>query len=176
MDSGRIVSELALIVGEDYVTDELYERRLYNHDLAPLPTEVEIVFKTVPDVVIIPKSTAEMEKVIAYSYENKIPVVPRGSSTWGYGGTIPTQGGLVISSVRLNKIEIDEASMTARVGAATRYQILLTKLEDNGFTFPVYPSSAPSATLAGWLATGGLGIGSLKYGPCLLYTSPSPRD
>lgn len=167
MDSGRIVKELAAIVGEDYVTNELYERRLYNHDLAPLPTEVEIVFKTVPDVVIIPKSTSEMEKVIEYSYINNIPVVPRGSSTWGYGGTIPTQGGLVISSVRLNKIEIDEDSMTARVGAGARYQILLTKLEDNGFTFPVYPSSAPSATLAGWLATGGLGIGSLKYGPVM---------
>jgi glycolate oxidase len=167
MDSDWIVEELALIVGEDYVTNELYERRLYDHDLAPLPTEVGIIFKTLPDMVIIPKTTAEMEKVIKFSYENNIPVVPRGSASWGYGGTIPTQGGLVISSVRLNEIEIDEATKTASVGAGVRWQALLTKLEGNGFTFPVYPSSAPSGTIAGWLATGGLGIGSLKYGPVM---------
>lgn len=164
LDSSKIVSGIIGIVGEDYVSDKLHERRLYDHDLAPLPTEVGIMFKTIPDAVVIPKSTEEVGQVVRFCYENTIPVIPRGSSSWGYGGTIPTQGGLVIESVRLNTIEISESDKIARVGAGVRWKMLLTKLETHGFTFPVYPSSAPSGTVGGWLATGGFGLGSLKYG------------
>jgi glycolate oxidase len=54
--------------------------------------------------------------------------------------------------------------MTIRVGAGLRWNDLLEYLEERGFTFNVYPSSAPSSTVGGWIATGCLGIGSLKHG------------
>ncbi|MFW9817560.1 MAG: FAD-binding oxidoreductase, partial [Candidatus Thorarchaeota archaeon] len=37
-------------------------------------------------------------------------------------------------------------------------------LEDEGVTVAAYPSSAPSSTVGGWVAAGGSGIGSTKYG------------
>ena len=165
MNPEDLKNELASIVGEHYVSVSLYERRLYDHDIAPLPTEIGFIFKTIPDIVVNPGTTDEIAQIVKYAYDHNIPIVPRGSSSWGYGGTIPTKGGIVLCLIRLKEImDQDTEGMTIHVGAGVRCGKLLSYLEEKGYTFPVYPSSAPSATIGGWLATGGLGIGSLKYG------------
>ena len=161
----KLKKDLSTIVGENNVTDSLFERRLYDHDIAPLPTEISILFKTVPDVVVKPKNVEEVSQIVKYANSNKVPIVPRGASSWGYGGTIPTNGGIVLELTGLKKIlDFDEEKMTVTVEAGLRWKNLLGFLEEKGFTVNVYPSSAPSATIGGWIVTGGLGIGSLKYG------------
>jgi len=161
----KLCKDLSTIVGENNVTDSLFERRLYDHDIAPLPPEISVLFKTVPDVVVTPKNVEEVSRIVKYAYSNKVPVVPRGASSWGYGGTIPTNGGIVLELTGLKKIlDFDEEKMTVTVEAGLRWKNLLGFLEEKGFTVNVYPSSAPSATIGGWIVTGGLGIGSLKYG------------
>lgn len=37
-------------------------------------------------------------------------------------------------------------------------------LRRRGYFIPYYPSSAPGATIGGWISTGGVGVGSYKYG------------
>ena len=161
----KLKRDLATLVGEDNVTDSLFERRLYDHDIAPLPPEISLIFKTVPDVVVKPRKVKEVSQVIKYADENRVPIIPRGASSWGYGGTIPTNGGIVLELTELKKIlDLDEEKMTVTVEAGLRWKNLLGYLEEQGFTVSVYPSSVPSATIGGWIATGGLGIGSLKYG------------
>ena len=157
--------DLVTIVGVNNVSDSMFERRLYDHDIAPLPSEISMIFKTIPDVVVKPRSDDEVSEIIKYANVNSVPVVPRGASSWGYGGTIPTNGGIVLELTGLKSIgSIDEENMTVTVGAGLRWNDLLEYLEGRGFTFNVYPSSAPSSTVGGWIATGCLGIGSLKYG------------
>jgi glycolate oxidase len=161
----EIKQDLAAIVGESNVTDSIFERRLYDHDIAPLPSEISMIFKTVPDFVVRPKSVEEVSQIVEYANGNGIPVVPRGASTWGYGGTIPTNGGIVLALTDLKKIvDLDREGMTVTVEAGLRWKMLIEFLDERGLAFNVYPSSAPSATIGGWLATGGLGIGSLKHG------------
>ncbi|MBA7673248.1 putative FAD-linked oxidoreductase [subsurface metagenome] len=157
--------DLVTIVGVNNVSDSMFERRLYDHDIAPLPSEISMIFKTIPDVVVKPRSNDEVSDIIKYANVYSVPVVPRGASSWGYGGTIPTNGGIVLELTGLKSIgSIDEENMTVTVGAGLRWNDLLEYLEGRGFTFNVYPSSAPSSTVGGWIATGCLGIGSLKYG------------
>ena len=157
--------DLVTIVGVNNVSDSMFERRLYDHDIAPLPSEISMIFKTIPDVVVKPRSDDDVSNIIKYANVNSVPVVPRGASSWGYGGTIPTNGGIVLELTGLKSIgSIDEENMTVTVGAGLRWNDLLEYLEGRGFTFNVYPSSAPSSTVGGWIATGCLGIGSLKYG------------
>jgi len=161
----QLKKDLAPIVGENNVSDSLYERRLYDHDIAPLPTEISLLFKTLPDIVVKPNNVEEVSQIVKYAHSNEVPVIPRGASSWGYGGTIPTNGGIVLELVGLKKIlDLDEEKKTVTVEAGIRWKNLLSFLEGKGFTVNVYPSSAPSATIGGWIATGGLGIGSLKYG------------
>jgi len=172
LNQEKLGSDLSEIVGDNRVSTELYERRLYEHDLAPLPTEIGFIFKTTPDAVVKPKNTAEISEIIKYANENRIPIVPRGTSSWGFGGTIPTKGGIVLEVNSLREIkDLDTDKMTVNVGAGVRWSKLLDYLEEEGYTFPVYPSSAPSGTVGGWMATGGLGIGSLKYGPLIDLTN-----
>ena len=58
-----------------------------------------------------------------------------------------------------------EAAVTVETGITWRD--LLTFLERLGFTLPVYPSSATAATVGGFVASGGLGIGSTRHGDIL---------
>ncbi|MBN1682840.1 FAD-binding oxidoreductase [Candidatus Bathyarchaeota archaeon] len=160
----KLFLDLVNIVGESKVSDKLYERMLYDHDIAPLPPEISLIFNTIPDIVVKPSSVEETSKILKYAYENKIPVIPRGASTWGFGGTIPTNGGIVLELTELKKLSLDVENQTVTVGAGIRWKSLIDYLENCGYTFNVYPSSAISATIGGWIATGGLGIGSLKHG------------
>ena len=41
-------------------TDDKMERRLYSHDLAPLPKEMDLIFKTMPDQVVRPAYTEDV--------------------------------------------------------------------------------------------------------------------
>lgn len=163
--SNKLREDLTKIVGEKNVSDSMFERRLYDHDIAPLPTEISMIFKTIPDVIVKPRKIEEVCETIKYAYREGVPIIPRGAASWGYGGTIPTNGGLVLELTELdNIVSIDEDNMTITVETGFRWKNLLEYLENRDFTFYVYPSSAPSSTIGGWIATGCLGIGSLKYG------------
>src|SRR3972149_10094530 len=152
MKTENLRKDLATIVVENNVVDSLFERRLYDHDIAPLPREISLLFKTVPDVIVKPRNVEEISKVVNYAYINRIPIIPRGASSWGYGGTIPTNGGIVPELTELKKIkDLDEKEMTVTVEAGLRWKNVLAFLQEGGFTVNVYPSSTPSATIGGWI-------------------------
>ncbi len=146
-------------------SDEKLERRLYSHDLAPLPKEMEALFKTMPDQVIRPGHTEEVAQMVRKAIATKKPIVPRGAGTWGLGGCVPVKGGYVLDMTAMNKVvSIDEKNLTATVQPGITWKALSDALDAKGLFLPCYPSSAPSATIGGWLGTGGTGIGAYKYG------------
>jgi len=138
---------------------------LYGHDPAPIPSQALALFKTLPDVVVRPLKTEEIVDIVKYAQRRKIPIVPRGAASWGFGGAVPVKGGIVIDLTAMNRIlEINKENMTAVVEAGLSWKKLLETVEREGFTVRTYPTSAPSATIGGWINTSGLGVGSLKYG------------
>lgn len=156
---------LADIVGEDYFSSEKFMANLYSHDIAALPGIVNDVINPHADAVAQPTTTEVVSNLLKYCKQNKIPVVPRGHGTSGYGGALPTRGGLVLEMTRMNEIhKIDKENMTVEVGPGIIWGKLIEDLEDAGVTVAAYPSSAPSSTVGGWVAAGGSGIGSTKYG------------
>ena len=60
----ELKEDLEKIVGENNVSDSIFERRLYDHDIAPLPSEISLIFKTIPDVVVKPQNHEEVTEVI----------------------------------------------------------------------------------------------------------------
>ncbi|MFX1560919.1 MAG: FAD-binding oxidoreductase [Promethearchaeota archaeon] len=156
---------LADIVGEDYFSSEKYMTSLYSSDIAALPGIVGDVLNPDAEAVAQPTTTEVVSNLLKYCKEHNIPVVPRGHGTSGYGGALPTRGGLVVEMTRLNEIlNIDKENMTIEVGSGIIWGKLIEELEDEGVTVAAYPSSAPSSTVGGWVAAGGSGIGSTKYG------------
>ena len=59
-----LVRKLEAAVGKENVKTSKMERLLYSHDLAPLPKETQLAFKNVPDVVVRPRSIADVQKIV----------------------------------------------------------------------------------------------------------------
>lgn len=142
------------------------ERKLYGHDIAALPGLVRpLVGGTTPDAVVQPANEDELVEIIKWAAEKKIPLTPRGKATSGYGGAIPMKGGIVVDFYRMKAIKkIDPQAQTVTVEAGVVWEKLDKELHKQGLTLRLYPSSYPSATVGGWLAQGGAGIGSYETG------------
>jgi FAD/FMN-containing dehydrogenase len=73
------------------------ERLLYGHDIAAMPGLVRpLVGKTTPDAVVQPESEEELAELVRWASKKRIPLVPRGKGSSGYGGIIPTRRGIVV--------------------------------------------------------------------------------
>jgi hypothetical protein len=121
-----IKSDLAKIVGKDYATDSLEERRAYSTDYSLLPPGM-------PDVVVRPETSEQVGKIVAWCNDKNIPVVPVSSKVHFHGCTIPKQGGVLVDLSRMNKIqEIDLDNRLARVEAGVTWEQFVAALEKKG--------------------------------------------
>ena len=78
------------------------------------------------------------------------PVVPRGAGTGMSGGSVPVQGGVVLSLERMNRIlEIDEQNLVAVVEPGVMTGDLQREVEARGLFYPPDPASHSSAPWAG---------------------------
>jgi Fe-S oxidoreductase/FAD/FMN-containing dehydrogenase len=140
------------------------ERSMYSHDVGSLPGLIKpFLGNTMPAGVVQPVSEEEVLRLVQWASREKVPLVPRGKSTSGYGGVLPVQGGLVVDFVRMSGIvSLKAEEVTVQPGIS--WKRLDEYLKKHGLTIRLYPSSYPSSTVGGWLAQGGAGFGSWKYG------------
>jgi FAD/FMN-containing dehydrogenase/NAD-dependent dihydropyrimidine dehydrogenase PreA subunit len=157
--------ELRKILGDVKVLDTPAEREMYSHDIGDIPPLMtKTLFKILPDIVVQPKNVDEIVKVIKIANERKIPVIPRGAASWGFGGVIPIRAGIVIDlSPFRNILAIDVSQKTVTVEAGARWSDIDTIAKKKGLCLMTYPSSKFS-TVGGWISTGGYAINSFKYG------------
>jgi len=100
MDQAKIVEELSRIVGKENVLVSEMQKRLFGYDAS--------LYRANPDCVVLPNSTEDVSRVVAFAHKNGIRVVARGAGTNLSGGSVPSQGGIVLQLSRMNKIlEID---------------------------------------------------------------------
>lgn len=158
-------NELQEIFGQR-VNVDLQERQLYAYDVGTMPKMMQrFAGSKLPDGIVQPIDEAELVKLAVWAQKNRVPLVPRGKATSGYGGVVPTRGGLVVESNRMKEIlEIDVQKRLVTVQAGVVWNKLETALNEKGLTLNAYPTSAPASTVAGWIATGGAGIGSYSAG------------
>lgn len=138
---------------------------MYSHDIGDVPTVMtSTLFKVQPDFVVQPQSVDEIRQVLEFANERKVPVVPRGAASWGFGGVIPTNSGIVIDLSPFRKIlYLNKGQKTVTVEAGARWADIDVLAKKEGLCLMTYPSSKFS-TVGGWIATGGYGINSLRYG------------
>ena len=92
-------------------------------------------------------------------------MIARGRGTGTTGATVPTQGGIVLSFERMNRIlEIDADNRVARVQPGVLNQTLQDELARQGFFWPPDPTSAANCTIGGNLAYNSAGPRAIKYG------------
>ena len=157
--------ELKKHLGNIKVIDGIHDREIYSHDIGDLPPfMMKMLFRNMPDFVVQPKSIDEVQTVMTFANENKIPVTTRGAASWGFGGVIPVKGGIVIDMSPFRKITpVDVINKTVTVEAGARWSDIDITAKQYGLCLMTYPSSKFS-TVGGWISTGGIGINSFKYG------------
>ncbi|MFW9800944.1 MAG: FAD-binding oxidoreductase [Candidatus Thorarchaeota archaeon] len=157
--------ELEDIVGADNVTLDEETCRIYSEDAGNLPGLASQIIRNRFDIIAQPVTVESIQALLRYAKRYRLTVVPRGNGTSGWGGSIPSKGGICLSLTQMIKvIHLDDFGRTVTVESGITWRELLMFLERLGMTLPVYPSSATAATIGGFVASGGIGIGSSKHG------------
>src|SRR4030043_72180 len=147
------------------VIDSIDQREIYSHDIGDIPPAMmKLIFRNMPDFVVQPENIDEIKSIQTFANKYRIPVTTRGVASWGFGGVIPVKGGIVIDLSPFRKIfPVDVSKKTVTVEAGARWSDIDITAKQHGLCLMTYPSSKFS-TVGGWIATGGIGINSFKYG------------
>lgn len=118
-----------------------------------------------PCGVAFPRATDEVAQLLAACGELQLAVVPSGGRTGLSGGAVASEGELVLSFERLQKLEtVDEFGMTVRVEAGVVTQNVHRHTAPLGLTWPVDLAAKGSCTVGGNLATNAGGLKVIRYG------------
>ncbi len=154
----ELLDGLGAILADDEWTVDPEELSVFAHD----ETE-DLSF--LPDVVVRPKHTWAVPRVVGLAHRLKLPVTPRGAGTGLSGGALPVRGGIVLSLDRCNRIlKIDTDDMVAVVEPGVITQVLQEEVEKVGLSYPPDPASRGSCTIGGNLAENAGGPHAVKYG------------
>ncbi|MBC7541602.1 MAG: FAD-binding protein [Candidatus Sericytochromatia bacterium] len=152
------VAALRSVCGDAYVMTDRPGMEPFSHDY----TE-DLVFY--PEVVVRPRTTAEVQAVMRLAYARDIPVTPRGGGTGLSGGALPIHGGILLSIDRMNAIlEIDTENMMGVLEPGVITQVYQEAVEAQGLFYPPDPASKGSCTMGGNVAECAGGPRAAKYG------------
>ncbi len=157
--SKNVLGELIGILGKENVLTEKEDLINYSYDAtADMPSRM-------PEVVVTPSTKEQIIDIVKLASKNKVSIVTRGSGTNLSGGTIPVNGGIVLSMLRFDKIvEVDPANLTATVQPGLVIQRLNESVAEHGLIYPPDPGTVATATMGGSVSECSGGLRGLKYG------------
>jgi glycolate oxidase len=146
------------IVGDEFVVVDEESLRHYSHD------ETETL-SFLPEVVIKPRTAAEISSIMKICNKDRIPVTPRGAGTGLSGGALPHLGGVLLSMERMNAIvEIDEKNLQVITEPGVITEVLQNAVKEKGLFYPPDPSSRGSCFIGGNISANSGGPKAVKYG------------
>src|SRR4029077_14038395 len=154
----RIVVALRAIVPGEGVIDAEREMR-------PYETDGLTAYRQLPMVVVLPETTEQVSRVLAFCHAEGIKVVPRGAGTSLSGGALPLADGVLLGLAQFKRIrEIDFANRVAVVEPGVTNLAVTQAVEHAGFYYAPDPSSQIACTIGGNVAENSGGVHCLKYG------------
>lgn len=153
-----LIDQFRQIAGAEFVLLDEESLNNYGHD----ETE-HLLFP--PEVVIRPRTTAEVSAILKICNQHRIPVTPRGAGTGLSGGALPHLGGVLISTDRMNSIlDIDERNLQVTTEPGVITEVLQNAVKEKGLFYPPDPSSRGSCFIGGNIAENSGGPKAVKYG------------
>lgn len=146
----QVIAEENIFTGDSIGAD-------YCHDECPGVTGT-------PDAAVEVTSTEQAAAVVKLCAEAGVPVTVRGAGTGQAGGSVPVEGGVVLSLKGMDQIlEFDESARTLRVQPGVLLQDVKAEAEKRGLYYPPDPGEK-TATIGGNAATNASGPCAVKYG------------
>src|SRR5689334_23100582 len=155
-----IVSVLERELGADAIIGPGHEKLDdYGRDESPLPEFYP------PECAVLCSSTEEVAAVLRICMERNVPVTPRGAGSGMVGGALPIEGGIVLSTERMQRIkEIDAGDLIAVVEPGVVTGKLQEACEAQKLFYPPDPASLEFCSIGGNAATNAGGPRAFKYG------------
>ncbi|MCO5142533.1 MAG: FAD-binding oxidoreductase [Oligoflexia bacterium] len=118
-----------------------------------------------PLAILFPKSTEEVSKILKFCSQENIPIVPSGGRTGLSGGAMATQGELVLSLEKMNKIgKVCTLSRTLIVESGAITEAVHQETAKYNLTWPVDFASKGSSQVGGNISTNAGGVNVIRYG------------
>src|SRR5580704_7473186 len=156
--NASLLTELRAITGPRAVITSPEELHTYDSDALTN-------FRTMPQAVLLPSSTAEVQAILRLCHREKIPFVARGSGTGLSGGALPVENGIVISLARMNRIlEVDLPNARVTVEPGVINLDVTARVLPQGYFYAPDPSSQSICSIGGNVAENSGGAHCLKYG------------
>src|SRR5213593_565584 len=153
-----LLADLRGIVGADGIVDRPEALLVYECDGYTLE-------RAAPEVVVLPRTPAEVSAVLRVLAADHVSFVPRGAGTGLSGGTLPIGAPVMIGTSRLDRIEtIDVRNHRIVAQAGVVNQWVTNAVRAQGLCYAPDPSSQTACTIGGNVAENSGGPHTLKYG------------
>ncbi len=153
----QIFQKLVAIAGKKHCSNSPEEMHCYSYDSSKQTF--------LPDAVVLPDSTEQVVAIMQLADKYNIPIVARGAGSGTTGGALPLQGGIIVSTSRLNKIlDIDKNNHTAIVQPGVITGEFQNELRKHKLMYPPDPASLKFCTMGGNVSECAGGPSAVKYG------------
>jgi glycolate oxidase len=154
-----VIAQLAAGLPEGAVLTDPDVTGAYAHDMASFSAA------GVPGVVVVARSVEDVQHVMRTATATGVPVVPQGARTGLSGGANASDGCIVLSLAKMDRIlEIDPVDRIAVVEPGVVNAVLSRAVGERGLYYPPDPSSWEMCTIGGNIGTGAGGLCCVKYG------------
>lgn len=137
----------------------------HEQDIAPYECDGLTMYKTRPQVVVLPETREEVCHVLRTCKNLVIPVVARGAGTGLSGGALPHAEGVLLVMTKFNRIlDIDADARMARVEPGVRNLAISEAVSHLDLYYAPDPSSQIACSIGGNIAENSGGVHCLKYG------------
>ena len=152
------LQELWQLVGRDGVISGDDELLVYECDAYTLE-------RRLPGVVVLPRSTEEVQAIVRFCARHQLPIIPRGAGTSLSGTVLAVTGGVMIALTRMNRIlDVDYRNRRALVESGCVNAWVTNAVKSHGLFYAPDPSSQSACTIGGNVGTNSGGPHTLKYG------------
>lgn len=131
----------------------------YAHDMA------SFCAAGTPAVVVLPRTVEQVQHVMRTATALRVPVVPQGARTGLSGAANASDGCIVLSLVKMDRIlEINPVDRIAVVEPGVVNAVLSRAVNEHGLYYPPDPSSWEECSIGGNIGTASGGLCCVKYG------------
>ena len=156
-------AELSAAIGDNRVLWKEPDIVPYTKDTFRIRLEDE--YRYFPDLVVLPETTSDVQKIVVVAASRKIPLIPKGGGSSRTGMLVPIKGGIVVDTIKMNKvIEVNAPELYVTVQPGITLKELELHLEDFGLALNQEQGSLKIATVGGAISTSGFSRKHQKYG------------
>ncbi|MDL9946496.1 FAD-linked oxidase C-terminal domain-containing protein [Gordonia sp. ABSL11-1] len=117
-----------------------------------------------PLALIRPTTTEQVQTVVRWCAEHKIPIITRGAGTSLSGGSTAVNGAVMLSTEKMRELTVDTTTRTAVTQPGLFNAEVKAAAAAHGLWYPPDPSSVEICSIGGNVATNAGGLCCVKYG------------